>query len=890
MTGVVDSVRDYAQNHPVAASLIIALPGTYFLMSGNSITCNTPGIEGIAKSVGLCRAAISPSNSPVAGTTPGLTLYESQHPLETRLVSQTSPWEDKPTPWLLFRIIQTTSSNVFCLVATVNDRLELRMPTALGNRWAEHFAFSRLAFVAITTALPGAFLIFVRKRPDMWAAKHRQQITTALHIFVLVTITHQRVSLQDVLVVTAVMLSFEALRRASELSSTQDEPHPFSGSGNHLNSSNVIVTETEIVDHASERTDSIGVGCAFETGEEEIDRLRRALVQVQTADKNKETDLRRTQIDLRNARDTLNDTFAEYTSLRDEMKTVKQTIGRDHQAIIYRKDIELFALRKGNEQKENYIKEKEAKLEDLHRSYRAALDLKDAQMRNLKERVAFLERQQSHSIDSNPGGEEKHPAALQVKLLRVQGRNSVEVERPNEETVLEIAKLKEELAEAQRGSEAVSRIQDELHRAWNSTYEMQNALNDEQQNHAQVREKYQEVAKRLEEEMKKNMLRTPLPRLETIQEQDRQELEVMFNAAQQDNLKLYAELETKDKLLRETSVQLAAKEQDLSGLREELKIEKSINEDMEAARPSVVHRAHYQRMEGQLKEIRYKLTVKIAELEQLQLNAQVTSEELEQNTKAKKLLKESLAHLQDENTGLKRQIAELEAAKEQLMLDHERLSKHRTRETRISSAEYTSARSSGATLITDPSNRPISAEVSSQVPVPSRPTAADVVVTNDFETNRFSLISTSAPPLELRSTKRKSLTLKGIVRKLIRRDEKGDDTKEAKSGKEITPKEVKDVKSKEKEALRPRTALGKKDKNVPIRPKTAAELKPSPKNAAVPMPKGMEAMRPKTSMASPSGRYYHDVAPSEKGLIGGEFERPKSGWGSQKKLLRRSMA
>ena len=38
---------------------------------------------------------------------------------------------------------------------------------------------------------------------------------------------------------------------------------------------------------------------------------------------------------------------------------MKQTLGRDHQAVIYRKDIELFALRKANEQKENHIKDRE---------------------------------------------------------------------------------------------------------------------------------------------------------------------------------------------------------------------------------------------------------------------------------------------------------------------------------------------------------------------------------------------------------------------------------------------------------------------------------------------------------------------------------------------------
>src|SRR5207244_408941 len=105
-----------------------------------------------------------------------------------------------------------------------------------------------------------------------------------------------------------------------------------------------------------------------------------------------------------------------------------------------------------------------------------------------------------------------------------------------------------------------------------------------------------------------------------------------------------------------------------------------------------------------------------------------------------------------------------ESTKEQLMLDHERLAKTRARDRNIS-AEHTSARNSDATLVSRPDSHLI---MNSDIPLPPRPVtvAADTNFSdsNAADANRASEISSDVPPPELRSMRRKSLTLKGLMK------------------------------------------------------------------------------------------------------------------------------
>lgn len=559
-------------------------------------------------------------------------------------------------------------------------------------------------------------------------------------------------------------------------------------------------------------------------------RLQSTLTELRTANQTKEVQLRSAKEELHNARETLNQTFAEYASLREELKTVKQVLGRDHQAIVYRKDIELFALRKGNEQKEKYIKERDAKLDDMFRKQKATIEVKDAQLKLLKDRLSFMERQASPKFGYERKSEEDGDHALEVRLLRIRkGKHAPETE---EEKNALICKLQEELAVATKASEAVVNQQAELQRAWDVAKKIQISFKEEREQHVQTKEQLQELTVKLAEaESQARSQDIPLGRLPTIDEDehDAKELEAMFNTAQEDNLRLYAEVEALEKRLRDANAKMFTAAQDNENLREQVRLEKAINEDMETARPSVVHRVHFQRMEGQLKENGDALVNKEEEIRFLK-NTIVEKDQL-----IKELTGEVDAAVnfhtqdQDEIERLKQSITELRATKQQLMLDHERLASQRTRQ-RIVSADRTSARSSGATLIQELSPA-LTRPSDERTPVEALPTMPVVVESQSNESiqmtprrhlrsestpNRWSLMSNDVPPPELRETKasrRKSLGLKGLMKRIVRKDTEVD--------KSAGNKTTENNEVNEMDKSRMRNALALKDKNVSLRPKSA---------------------------------------------------------------------
>ncbi|KAJ4289852.1 hypothetical protein N0V90_011184 [Kalmusia sp. IMI 367209] len=848
--------------------------------------------------------------------TDGLSVYDAQSPLHRTLHLPISRWSDKPAPTFVVRVVQGTCKNAILILSSFGERLGFdarHLLEIVEDRWAPHVPFSRLISVAITTTLPGAFLIFIRNHPRSWAARHQTKIANALHVLALVTIANQKLSIQDLLVTAFVMVSFEALQRITNVNDSDSRP----AVETLLSQTHSVVARSDINGspqpqriklarkHSSSNPEStaLSAGCK----DAEIDRLLKRLAESKTSEKAREVDLKRTKADLQNARATLNETFAEYASLRDELKTMKQTLGRDHQSVIYRKDIELFALRKANEQKENYIKDRETKLEEIHHRHKVALDLRDAELKNLKDRIVFLERQESPRF----GGETKvdsatesdSQAALQIKFLRVKGRKSTEKdEQTVDEKDSEIAKLKADLADATTTSEALNSTQIELRRAWDATSEVQQALNDERQHHVQTQENLREAALKIEE-LKNDGQKNFPSQLTTIPEQNAQELEAMFNNAQQDNLRLYGEVEALDKRVREANARIFSAESTADALREQLRLEKAINEDMETARPSIVHRVHFQRMEGQLKESRDELDAKDAIIHDLKKAAAEKDAKVDELTKQKE---NSTAELKEENERLKQEVKELETTKHQLMLDHERLALHRAR-TRTTSAEHhTSARSSGATLITDPPTIipsdpippiPISTSNEDDPPFPARPisiapltptTSTSIQGTPERHIrqptlNRLSMISNDVPPAELRHKRHKSLTLKGLMRKITRKDDLDEQERATLE-----------------ESPRPKTALMPKDKNALMRPKTAAPTEPQdvkkrsgkarkeqerPRTSAAPSSSLAEAKMAKE--AKEAKRYYSDARPKTSstaaagaaGEDNAESARPKSrGW------------
>ncbi|KAI4706402.1 hypothetical protein J4E89_008817 [Alternaria sp. Ai002NY15] len=579
---------------------------------------------------------------------------------------------------------------------------------------------------------------------------------------------------------------------------------------------------------------------AVDPKDSEIVRLQRSLTESKTAHKAREVQLRITKEELQNAREALNDTFAEYSGLRDQLKAIKQNLGRDHQAIVYRKDIELFALRKGNEQKDKSIQDRDSQLEEMARQHKTIMEVKDAQLKLMRERLISMERQSSPRFSED--GDDGH--ALEVRMLRIKkGRSSPEVE---EDKDVIIAKLREQLAASAQTKEEVVNQQAELQRSWDVAKKIQKALKEEREKHTQTREQLEESAVKLAElEPQRSRANSVVGRLPTIDEDehDKEELEAMFNTTQQDNLRLYAEVAALEKRLVEANARLFTALQEAEAIKVQLNQEMEVNEDMETARPSVVHRVHFQRMEGQVSELREALASKDEEMELLR------------NTIAEKdhYVKDIQGELdaaatfhtqdQDEIERLQQSIDELKATKYQLMLDHERLGSQRTRQRVISMdrPDRFSARSSGATLIHEPS--PPLTKISDEappveaIPIPPMPVVPEREgsiqetpqrhlrsKSSPKETpNRWSLMSHDVPPAELRELKtnrRRSLGLKVMMQKIVRKTQEPEQpsTDTTTPAPEALPK---------REESKLRRVLAPKDKNMSIRPSTAASAIPS---------------------------------------------------------------
>lgn len=826
MSTIIQGIRGYAQNHPIqtTAGLLVALPGTYVYISGRSF-CGT----------GLCTNTTVSAQQFLESITSSLSAYETSS-LSQRIFLPISKWSDKRAPEIVVEVIQVARGacdHAILVFTTTGEKLGLEVQQimqVIEQRWLPRLSSSRVASVAFATALPGAFLAFIRKYPDSWAARHQTKIANALHVCALVTVANQRLSIQDLVVAALVLVSFEALQHRTHESGRPPAVETRLSQAQDDIDASFIFGSPRPVNLAAKYSSSNPEALSLSSGsiEEEFERMRKLFTEMKKNEKAKDCDLKRTKAELHTARATLNETFAEYASMRDELKAMKQRLGRDHQAEIYRKDIELFALRKANEQKETCIRDREDELDDIHRQHKAALELRDAELRSLKDRIIFLEKQNSPRFEDgkiDSGNESDSHAALQIRFLRVKGRNSTEIdERTLDEKDDEINKLKADLADAVTASKTLNNTQIELRRAWDATSEVQQSLHRERKEHVQTREKLLEATMKIAESHSKQAQESsPARRLSIIEEQNAQELEAMFNAAQHDNSRLHGEVEALEKRVREANAHVFMSEQGAQALREQLRLEKAINDDMETARPSLVHRVHFQRMEGQLKESRDQLENKDEEIMKLQRLALEQDAKFDELTKANESASAAQATIMEENDRLKQNIKELESTKQQLMHDHERLARNRSHNhsrNRITSAETTSARSSGTTLTPEPSAIP---------PIPPMPTDDEGVALparlvsiarsssiqdtperlrrRELELNRLSMISTEAPPAELRHSRRRSLTLKGLMRKMTRKEDEESESIDVPSPALTSP--------------RPRTALMPKDKNAMMRPKTA---------------------------------------------------------------------
>lgn len=519
-----------------------------------------------------------------------------------------------------------------------------------------------------------------------------------------------------------------------------------------------------------------------ELKDREILRLQRNLTEAKTTNRARESQLRVAKEGLKNAREALNETFAEYTNVREELSTVKHVLGRDHQAVLYRKDIELFALRKMNEQREKSLTERDAKLMEMECQHKAVVELKDEQTKRLKDRLAVLELQCASRQDTEDGAQ-----ALEVRLLKVRkGRKSLEIEDDKDAL---ISQLQEHLAAAKKSVEAVVNQQAELQRAWDITKKIQDALKDERDRHAQTREQLQGALIKLSEESKQEQSPTnSIGRLPTIEEDehDRSELEAMFETAQEDNIQLKTHVGLMEKRLRDANAKLFSAAQEAEALREQIRFEQNRKAEIENARPSVVHHVHLQHMEEQVRALQDILEGKDEEIKRHRKSL------VDIDRYVGRLRREIEAAIgfhtedQDEIERLKETISELQSTKRQLMVDHEQRASSRVRP-RTASAKQTSAQTDGAPFIQKPisqltesgnASKSAPTEVLPPVLISSEQSASVCTGRRGSASREGASQSKSTaddePTVDLReerTSRRTSLGLRDMMRRIARKDQ-----------------------------------------------------------------------------------------------------------------------
>lgn len=789
MPELLHGIQDNIQSHPLIAysfaiSLIIILSGI-FLHFGGQPFVHTPGFPDLFS----LRYYHQPSGDLRA------TAFDSWQPFVRQLSTEVCNLQDHAARTFLH--IGERTREIRPLFIALADRLTTRAGHSLDHPWIAQIPI----FQVLTVLALAGFLLFIRRFSGSWIAGYRVATANSVHFAAFASFVGQGFSLGDWLVAALVMVSFDVFQQALSGNATVDDESqhhndaPLSVVETLLEQTHTLLTESQIVDlprrslSQSQKGAPTSIIGPHDSNHREIVRLQWSLTDLQTAIKAKDVELGIARQELLNAKDALTRSFSDISTLQNDMKTMKQTLAKDHQAIVYRKDIELFALRKGNEQKERYMQEKDTQFSETFKQQRATLELKEAQLNVLKERLAAMERQASprfsHEAKFEPNGNGDH--AMEVRLLRVKkGRRSLSGTSSSEQDKdAIIEQLKRELSAATKSADDVVNQQAELQRAWDISKKIQQALKEERERHDQTKVFLQEASAELEEaEQNRRRSRSdPSPgRLPTIEENDQTELEAMFDTAQQDNLRLHMEVDALDKRVRDANARMFLADQEIEALREQLRLEHAINEDMETARPSVVHRVHFQRMEGQLKESRDDLVKKETELQNLRLtlagkDRQIEALRADVQTAVKK--SESASY---EIENLRQSVADLEAARERLLQNHERLAAQRPTQ-RVSSAEFTSARESGATLVNEHSPPSRLTSPDDVPPVPTAPMLGSPVLgsvqrrdssrghrRNQSDSQRHSLVS-NASVADMRNAKRRSgLGLRDMVKRMVKKD------------------------------------------------------------------------------------------------------------------------
>src|SRR5690242_6531342 len=370
MLRVSNNLQNYIQSHPlpayaIATSFIILLSGTILHISGQALV-HTPVLVDFVP----LRYYSQPAGDHIAAVFDYWPLFVQQFQISVCILNGHAA--------KVILQIGKQARKIRSLVIALADRLKAEAPHQLAHPW-----IARIPALQVLTVFGlAAFWHLISRFSGSRIARHRKATTNLLHFVALVSFVVQGSSSGDWLVAALVMVSFDVFQRALDGDATADNESchqsnaPAPALETLLEQTGSVLVESRIVDlprrslSQSQKGDPTSIIGPNDSKDREIVRLQWSLTDLQTAVRAKDVELGLVRQELLNAKDALTKSFADISTLHNDMKAMKQTLAKNHQTVVYRKDIELFALRKGNEQKERHMQEKEAQFSETFKQQR----------------------------------------------------------------------------------------------------------------------------------------------------------------------------------------------------------------------------------------------------------------------------------------------------------------------------------------------------------------------------------------------------------------------------------------------------------------------------------------------------------------------------------------
>jgi hypothetical protein len=127
---------------------------------------------------------------------------------------------ETPTWVISKRLLRVTSGNIKYSVLAVGKSCSTNV-----RPLSSSIDLNRYLPIAVSIALPGAFIITVQQFPDSWATRYHQHITNLLHLFLFLASAQPQTDIRELGFFALVMVSFDVFQRALD----RDASTPRSG-------------------------------------------------------------------------------------------------------------------------------------------------------------------------------------------------------------------------------------------------------------------------------------------------------------------------------------------------------------------------------------------------------------------------------------------------------------------------------------------------------------------------------------------------------------------------------------------------------------------------------------------------------------------------------------